>query len=134
MTRERFEERKQDVRKASARLIESVNIPEDEVVRDAVIQRFEFTFEVIWKTLKLYLERQGFETGGPRQTLKKAFIEGLIQTPEEADIWFRMLDDRNQTSHIYKEDLALEIYRRVVADYAGLLNHMGERVQTLAWD
>lgn len=133
MSQERFRERQIDARASAERLTEVVAYPESELIRDATIQRFEFTFEVIWKTLKLYLERQGYDCGGPRSTLKKAFAENLIPTPEEADRWLRMLDDRNLTSHAYDEALARQIYGHIVEDYASLLADMAERVQTLEW-
>jgi type II secretory pathway pseudopilin PulG len=66
MSKERFIERQAEVRNAVARLQEAVVQPESPIVRDAVIQRFEFSFELVWKTLKLHLERQGHECGGPR--------------------------------------------------------------------
>lgn len=103
MSRERFIERQADARNAAARLLEAVTQPESDIVRDAVIQRFEFSFELIWKALKLYLERQSHECGGPRPTLKKAFAEALIRAPDETDIWLKMLEDRNLTSHAYDE-------------------------------
>ncbi|MBL8694391.1 MAG: nucleotidyltransferase substrate binding protein [Planctomycetes bacterium] len=134
MSKERFAERQADVRDSAARLAEAVAQPESELLRDATIHRFEFTFEVIWKTLKLYLERQGHDCGGPRQTLKKAFAESLISTPEEADRWFQMLEDRNLTTHAYDEALANQIYRHIVQDYAPLLGAMATRIQTLSWD
>ena len=134
MSKERFIERQTDVRASSARLAEAVAQPESDLIRDATIQRFEFTFEVVWKALKLYLERQGHECGGPRPTLKKAFAENLIPTPEEADRWFQMLEDRNSTSHAYDEDLARAIYGRIVADHAPLLAVMAERIEALSWD
>jgi nucleotidyltransferase substrate binding protein (TIGR01987 family) len=123
-----------DVRNATARLIEAVGQPESDILRDAVIQRFEFSFELVWKTLKLYLERQGHECGGPRPTLKKAFAEGLIITPEEADAWLQMLEDRNLTSHAYEEELAIRIYQHIVGHYAELLGKMADRIQGLTWD
>src|SRR5438309_9263171 len=134
MSKERFTERQADVRASAMRLLEAVAQPESDLIRDATIQRFEFTFEVVWKTLKLFLERQGHECGGPRPTLKKAFAEGLISTAEEADIWLRMLEDRNLTSHAYDEALANRIYQHIVSDYAALLQRMAEQVQTLEWD
>lgn len=134
MSKERFGELQADVAKAVARLQEAVAVPADALIRDAVIQRFEFSFELVWKTLKLYLERQGVESGGPRPTLKKAFAEGLIPTPEEADVWLQMIEDRNLTSHAYDEALAGSIYRNVVRDYAPLLGAMAARIQALAWD
>lgn len=134
MSRERFIERQSDVRESAARLAEAVAEPKSELVRDATIQRFEFTFEVVWKTLKLYLERQGYECGGPRPTLKKAFSEKLISTPEEADAWLQMLDDRNLTTHAYDEALANRIYDNIVRSHAPLLAGMARRIQDLKWD
>jgi len=134
MSKERFIERQAEVRNAAARLQEAVAQPETAILRDAVIQRFEFSFELVWKGLKLYLERQGHECGGPRPTLKKAFAEGLIATPEEADVWLQMLDDRNLTSQAYDEALATRIYQHVVRDYSRLLGAMADRIQTLTWD
>lgn len=134
MSKERFTERQSDVRESAARLAEAVAQPESELIRDATIQRFEFTFEVVWKTLKLYLERQGHECGGPRPTLKKAFAEYLIATPEQADLWLAMLDDRNLTAHAYDEALASQIYRHIVHDYATALGDMARQIQTLEWD
>jgi nucleotidyltransferase substrate binding protein (TIGR01987 family) len=116
------------------RLSEAVALPESDLVRDAVIQRFKFTFEVVRKTLKLYLERQGHECGGPRPTLKKVFAEGLVSTPDEADIWMQMLEDRNLTVHTYREDLAEDIYARIVRSYAILLERMATRLQALSWN
>ena len=134
MSKERFIERQSDVGESAARLAEAVAQQESDLIRDATIQRFEFTFEVVWKTLKLYLERQGHECGGPRPTLKKAFAENLIPDPEEADVWLQMLEDRNLPSHAYDEALASRIYGRIVRDYAPLLGNMARKIQTLAWD
>ena len=134
MSRERFIERQTDVRESASRLAEAVAQPESDLIRDATIQRLKFTFEVVWKTLKLYLERQGHECGGPRLTLKKAFAENLIPTPEEADVWLQMIEDRNLTSHAYDEALANRIYGRIAHDYAPLLGRMAHKIQSLAWE
>ncbi|MEP6601868.1 MAG: nucleotidyltransferase substrate binding protein [Nitrospirota bacterium] len=134
MSKERFAERQADARESAARLAEAVAQPVSDLIRDATIQRFEFTFEAVWKTLKLYLERQGHECGGPRPTLKKAFAENLISSPEEADLWLAMLEDRNLTAHAYDEVLANRIYQHIVRDYAPLLTAMSQKIQTLEWD
>jgi nucleotidyltransferase substrate binding protein (TIGR01987 family) len=134
MSQARFDERKAEVRASATRLAEVVALPESEVVRDATIQRFEFTFEVVWKALKLYLERQGHECGGPRPTLKKAFAEGILASAEEADVWMRMLDDRNATIHAYDEPLAHRIYASIVRDYAPALGRMASRIEGLSWE
>ena len=134
MSRERFLERKIDVRECASRLVETIAQPDTELIRDATIQRFEFTFELVWKTLNLYLERQGHSCGGPRSTLKKSFAENIIPTQTEADIWFRMIDDRNLTTHAYDQVLAQKIYGHIVMEYAPLLASMAARIQTLEWD
>ena len=134
MSKERFTERQTEVRNAMVRLQEAVAQPETPILRDAVIQRFEFTFELVWKSLQLYLEHRGLECGSPRATLKKSFSEGLIQTPEDADAWLQMLDDRNLTSHAYDEALAQRIYQHIVQNYTPLLSQMAKHIQTLAWD
>ena len=134
MSKERFAERKAELQNAIKRLREAVAQPEGDLVRDAVIQRFEFTFELVWKSLKLYLERQGLDCGGPRSTLKKAFTEGLINSPDEADGWLRVLEDRNLASHAYDEALAIRIYQHVVQEYVALLGQMADKIQTLSWE
>lgn len=133
MSEERFAERRDEVANAVARLNEAVALPASDIVRDAVLQRFEFSFELVWKTLKLFLERQGHECGGPRPTIKKAFSEGIIPTAEEADIWLQMLEERNLTSHAYDEAVALGIYHNVARSYAPLLTEMSARIRSLTW-
>ena len=134
MSKERFIERLADVHSSVARLADAVSTPDSELVRDATIQRFEFTFESVWKALKLYLEHQGHECGGPRQTLKTAFAENLILSEMEADVWIQMLEDRNLTTHAYDEHLAKNIYEHVVKDYAAMLAEMDRRLHDLSWD
>lgn len=134
MGKERFSERQTAVFNAAARLEEVAALPQTDIVRDAAIQRFEFTFELVWKTLQLYLEHEGLESGGPRAVLKRAFLIRLISDQDEADVWMQMLDDRNLTSHAYDATLAVRIYTRIVDDYAPRLARMAERIQTLVWD
>ena len=134
MGRERFSERQAAVLNAAARLAEAATLPETDIVRDAAIQRFEFTFELVWKTLQLYLEHEGLEPSGPRAVLKRAFAMRLIPDQDEGDVWLRMLDDRNLTSHAYDETLAVRIYKRIVHDYAPRLAQMAEKIQTLRWE
>jgi hypothetical protein len=75
MGKERFSERQTAVLNAAARLDEVAALPETDIVRDAAIQRFEFTFELVWKTLQLYLEHEGFESAGPRAVLKSVMVQ-----------------------------------------------------------
>ncbi|MEK6633797.1 MAG: nucleotidyltransferase substrate binding protein [Nitrospirota bacterium] len=92
---------------ALARLEGALAQPVNEFVRDSAIQRFEFTFELFWKSLKGYAEESGVEAYSPRDSLRTAFQLGVIQ--ENSD-WFQMLQDRNLTSHTYNEVTAETIY------------------------
>lgn len=77
---------------------------------DGTIQRFEFVFELTWKTLKRALEVEGLKCETPRETLKTAFKAGWIT---DETLWLQMLEDRNLTSHTYDEPAALEIYENI---------------------
>ncbi|WP_100372164.1 HI0074 family nucleotidyltransferase substrate-binding subunit [Bacillus sp. FJAT-45037] len=81
---------------------------------DGTIRRFEFTIELFWKTLKRMLEVEGIEASTPRQSLKEAYAAGWIHN-ETA--WLQMLRDRNETSHVYNEDKAKQIYDRIKIHY-----------------
>lgn len=74
--------------------------PVNEFVRDSAIQRFEFTFELFWKSLKAYAEQAGVPVYSPKDSIRTAFQLGVL--PEHSD-WLQMLEDRNLTSHTYNE-------------------------------
>lgn len=86
-----------------------------DTVRDGVIQRFEFTCELSWKTTREYLLDQGFtDINSPKATMREAFSCGLIDN----DIaWNTLLTDRNLTSHVYDELTAEQIYGRIVSQH-----------------
>lgn len=134
MDAQRFIQRQEEFQRAAGRLQEAVSQQGGDILRDATIQRFEFTFELAWKTLQLFLLHQGFDTPGPRQVLKQAYAFGLIQTPEEADVWLAMLEDRNLTTHTYRETLAETIVANIREHYAALLANMAQRVAALSLD
>lgn len=99
---------------AIKRLDEGVKEAKDNLGRDGVIQRFEFTFELLWKALRLFLLDEGIITKSPKESLKEGFKFGLIKDEE---IFLDMLEDRNQTSHIYSEEFSLEIFERIKTRY-----------------
>jgi nucleotidyltransferase substrate binding protein (TIGR01987 family) len=98
---------------AFGRLQEAVAEPPSSLQADAVLQRFEFTFELLWKALKIYLaEKEGIEVSSPKGTLKAAFREGLIKSEDE-ETYLKMLEDRNASTHVYDQQEAGEIYARI---------------------
>ena len=77
---------------------------------DGTIQRFEFTIELYWKTLKQILDSEGIETKTPRETLKEAYQIGWIN---DEIAWLQMLKDRIETSHTNDEEATLRILRNI---------------------
>jgi len=91
-----------------------------DVVRDAAIQRFEYTFEAIWKAAQLYLrEREGLEQGSPKGVVRACLQAGILKEAE-ARLALTMVDDRNLTVHTYNEDLAQRIFSEL-HNYAELM-------------
>lgn len=84
----------------------------DKLYRDGVIQRFEYSFELAWKTLKRILKYKGLETNSPRDTFRESARIGLIDDPLA---WFQFLDNRNETMLIYHEAIAEKIYAIIPA-------------------
>ena len=72
----------------------------NQLEKEGVIQRFEFSFELAWKTLKDYMEHDGFvfATITPRQVIKDAFAAKILK---DGQVWIDMLDHRNLLSHTY---------------------------------
>lgn len=112
----RFEERKDDLIKATNRLKEALNEEATELAIDGVLHRFEFTFELAWKTMKDYLEYQGIigKIGSPREVIKEAFSAGLI---DNGEAWIKMMLSRNSLSHLYDEETSREIYTEIKESY-----------------
>lgn len=85
------------------------------VIQDGVIQRFEFTYELAWKTIKVFLEDQGIvEVNSPKGVIKEAYALKLLVDEKN---WLLMLNDRNMTSHMYKKEMAKEIAERISLYY-----------------
>ncbi|MEK7728051.1 MAG: nucleotidyltransferase substrate binding protein [candidate division KSB1 bacterium] len=91
--------------------------PSNALYLDGTIQRFEFVFELAWKTLKRALEVEGLVCKTPRETFKTAYQAGWLN---EEELWVQMLDDRNVTAHTYDEPLASEIYANIKSYYPEL--------------
>jgi nucleotidyltransferase substrate binding protein (TIGR01987 family) len=115
-----------DYKEALNRLNESLkeDLSKSSTILDGTIQRFEFTFELAWKLLRAILQERGVSTNSPKITIKEAFREKLF---EDGQGWIDMLEDRNLTSHTYKQDLAKEIYERIKNKHIKLLNSLRDK-------
>ena len=112
----RFEERKLDLINATNRLKEALTEKETDITIDGVLHRYEFTFELAWKTLKDYLEYSGvsLNTGSPREVIKESFAHNLIS---DGEVWINMMLARNSLSHLYDEDASRKIYDDIKSEY-----------------
>jgi nucleotidyltransferase substrate binding protein (TIGR01987 family) len=103
-----------------------------DLMRDGVIQRFEYTFELAWKTMKRYLEMYGLEKVdnlNNRDFFRSCFETGLIGDPEA---WFGFLMDRNQTSHVYDQKIAGNVFEsasRFISDAMFLVDQLKKRIK-----
>lgn len=86
------------------------DIEQNPYKRDSALKRFEFTIELFWKLLKKILHHEKIEAYSPRNTLSLAYQYRLI---DDEKIWLTMLDDRNNATHAYKEEMAKEIFERI---------------------
>lgn len=107
---------------AFAKLQKALEKEKDEYIRDSAIQRFEFTFELTWKTLKACLEEKGIRVYSPRDAMKGAVQVGLIADDPR---WLGMIRTRNLTSHVYNEAMAEGIYAALF-DYVPLIRKLLE--------
>jgi len=103
--------------------------PLSELERQGLVQAFEFTHELAWKTLKDFLEESG-QSGiyGSRDATRAAFAAGLI---ENGDLWMRMITSRNQTTHTYNEETVQDICAAIVNEYAGAFAQLRQRLANL---
>ena len=100
--------------KALLQLGDALEESESPIVRDACLQRFEFSYELLWKTLKVFLEDiHGVRAVSPRQVFKEAFALSIIG---EEVTFVEMIESRNTLSHTYNEEQAAKIYVKC-ADY-----------------
>lgn len=100
----------------------------DEELRDAVIQRFEYTYELCWKMMKRRLEADAsspsaIDTLSFKDLLREAAEKGLIA---DVEAWFDYRDARNRTSHTYDEKNAEQVYKTAVLFFPAAKNLLEE--------
>ena len=123
----RFEERKKELINATNRLKGALNEEESDLIIDGVLHRYEFTFELAWKTLKDYLEYLGvtINTGSPREVIKESFAHDLIS---DGETWIKMMLARNSLSHLYDEETSRKVYNEIKEKYIYQIEKLIERL------
>jgi nucleotidyltransferase substrate binding protein (TIGR01987 family) len=118
----RWLQRLQNFKRANHLLQSALEITEpSQLERAGIIQFYEMAFELAWKTLKDYLEEQGFETNSPRQAIKQGFQSEIIK---DGHSWIKALEDRNLTVHTYDEAKAIKVESDIRQAYAPLINNL----------
>jgi len=100
-----------------------------DLIRDAVIQRFEYCFELAWKYIAVYLQEKSgivLEQYSPNYIFRKACHAGLISESETIQS-LQMVVDRNKTSHIYKEEVADSIATISAPKYYEFMQILADR-------
>lgn len=106
--------------KALIQLGDALEESESPIVRDACLQRFEFSYELLWKTLKIFLEEiHGVRAVSPRQVFKEAFALSII---DEELTFVEMIESRNTLAHTYNEEQAMKIYMKCAAYLKAMKN------------
>ena len=127
----RWRQRSSNYRRALARLGEAVELsgqrPLSDLERQGLIQAFEFTHELSWKTLKDFLASRGIEElYGSRDTTREAFAQGLST---DGEAWMEMIRHRNLSTHTYDEATVQEIVTAVVSRYIVAFQELETRLQ-----
>jgi len=98
------------LKNAIDKLKEGLNSAKNDLERDGVIQRFEFTFELLWKSAKLILDDKGIKTTSPKEVFKAIYKCGFFG--DEKGL-LEILSDRNIMSHTYNKNLAEKIFLNI---------------------
>jgi len=118
----RWKQRFDNFSKAIAQLGEFIEKPElNKFEVQGLIQCFEYTFELAWKTIKDYLEEQGFEVNTPRMAIQTAF---QVQIIKDGHKWIDALEKRNLMAHTYDENLAKEAEHLIRTIYFTMLQEV----------
>ncbi len=101
----------------------------DDIIFEGLIQRFEYTHELAWNVIKDFLESRG-DTGfyGSRDATRQGFQKELIR---EGDIWMDMIKSRNKSSHTYNEEIALDIFIKILENYHPCFEAFQSKMQAL---
>ena len=119
--------RLESARQALLTLDEILREPPGVIVRDAGIQRFEYSFEAVWRLARAYLqEHEGSLGNSPKSCFREAMRVGLLDA-EEAELCLRMTDDRNRTTHTYQMATAESVFGRA-AGYLAVMQRFADRI------
>ncbi|MBN6069261.1 nucleotidyltransferase substrate binding protein [Aggregatibacter actinomycetemcomitans] len=126
--KQRFENYKRALNQLETALHEYADTNLD-IIKEGIIQRFEFTHELAWKLMQDILQAEGVvDILGSRTATRMAFNRGLIQ---QGDIWLEMVKSRNITVHTYDEKILAQEFSKIMTLYLPLFLQFKQRVEQL---
>ena len=126
--RQRFENYQSAVAQLNTAVVQYQNTDLD-IIKEGVIQRFEFTHELAWKLMKDILQNEGFQDVlGSRTAIKTAFNQGLIKNGK---LWIEMIESRNRTVHTYNQQILHHEFQKIVTVYLPLFLEFQNKVMQL---
>ena len=124
----RWQQRLANFRKALAQLEAACDLEEySDLERAGLVQTFEFSFELGWKTLKDLLFYEGYDEKTPRDVIRRAFEAGHL-SEEDTETALNALDKRNLLSHTYDEETAEEAVSLIREQYAPMLCRLRDKL------
>ena len=128
----RWQQRFENYEKALKQLTEAIeNNSENtiDIIKEGIIQRFEFTHELAWKVMKDFLEYEGFQNiTGSRSATREAFNKNLMS---EGQVWMDMIESRNKTVHTYHENILEVEYKKIITLYYPLFVEFYNKMKSL---
>lgn len=126
-TETRWQQRYKNYQKALLQLEAAVAKNEySDLERQGLIQCFEYTLELAWKTLQDLLSIKGYDdVKGPKAVIQQAFKDGLLS---DGNAWIEMHMSRNETSHTYNEEVALRVSENIRHKYYPLLDELDKQL------
>lgn len=127
----RWKQRFMNFENALKQLVEGVDKfvnTEENIIKEGIIQRFEFTHELAWKVLKDYLEYEGLnQITGSRTATREAFNKNIL---ENGEVWMEMIESRNNTVHTYQASILEEEYEKIIKHYLPALISFERKMKT----
>jgi len=125
----RWQQRLENFGKALGQLEAACSLEDySDLERAGLIQMFEFSFELSWKTLKDLLFYEGFSAKTPREVIRKGFEAEYI-SEHDSEVFLDALSKRNLLSHTYEEEAALEAESLIKDHYCPLLRRICDTLE-----
>lgn len=123
----RWKQRFQNFKLAFMQLEAAVNLPKlNDLEASGLVQTFEYTFELAWKTLKDYLESEGISATTPRQVIQESFRANIIT---DGHTWIDALEKRNLIAHTYNKELSNNALNLIKNAYFPIIKNFLEAME-----